>query len=155
MKNFWLMKSEASCYGIDDLKNDGVTAWQGVRNYHARNFMMYDMNIGDTVFFYHSNGNSNNPTGIYGIARIASGAKVDESQFNKNDEHFDPRSKKEKPLWYCVDVKFVKKLKQPITLAEIKNDKKLTGIMVATPGSRLSIQTVSHKHGEYLLKLFS
>lgn len=153
MKNFWLMKSEASCYSIDDLKNDIVTAWHGVRNYQARNFMMYDMNIGDTVFFYHSNGNSNSPTGIYGIARIASKAKVDESQFNKNDEHFDPKSKKEKPLWYCVDVKFVKKLKQPITLAEIKNDKKLNGIMVAIPGSRLSIQPVSQKHGEYLLKL--
>jgi predicted RNA-binding protein with PUA-like domain len=153
MKNFWLMKSEAGCYSIDGLKNDGATAWQGVRNYQARNFMMNDMKLGDTVFFYHSNGTKQNPAGIYGIARVASVAKVDESQFDKNDEHFDPKSKKEKPLWYCVDIKFVKKLKNPVTLSEIKFDPNLAGIMVAQTGSRLSVQPVSQKHGEYLMSL--
>ena len=153
MKSFWLMKSEASCYSIDDLKNDGTAAWQGVRNYQARNFMMQGINVGDTVFFYHSNGTKLNPAGIYGIARVASVAKVDESQFDKNDEHFDPKSKKEKPLWYCVDIKFVKKIKNPVTLSEIKSDPNLAGIMVAQTGSRLSVQPVSQKHGEYLLDL--
>lgn len=153
MKSFWLMKSEAGCYSIDDLKNDGTVAWQGVRNYQARNFMMQGMRVGDTIFFYHSNGTRENPTGIYGLARVASVAKVDESQFDKKDEHFDPKSKKEKPLWYCVDVQFVKKFKKPVTLTVIKNDKNLAGIMVAQTGSRLSVQPVLQKHGEYLLDL--
>lgn len=151
VKKYWLMKSEGDCYSIDDLQNDKQTAWAGVRNYQARNFMTNDMSVGDIVFFYHSNGTKINPTGIYGIASVCSGAHADETQFDKNDEHYDPKATLEKPIWYCVDIKFVKKLKTPLTLAEIKFDPNLAGIMVAQTGSRLSIQPVSQKHGEYLM----
>jgi predicted RNA-binding protein with PUA-like domain len=109
-KQYWLIKSEMDCYSIDDLKRDKKTSWTGVRNYQARNFMM-NMNTGDVVFFYHSNGSIKSPTGIYGIAKVSSLAHPDQSQFDKKDEHFDPKSKQEKPIWYCVDVGFVKKFK--------------------------------------------
>jgi predicted RNA-binding protein with PUA-like domain len=151
--NYWLMKSEGACYSIDDLKRDKQVAWEGVRNFQARNFMMKDMKKGDTVFFYHSNGKGENPTGIYGLAKVMSPAHPDESQFNPKDEHYDPKSKKQSPTWYCVDISFVKKFKEPIALSYIKIDPNLSGIMVAQTGSRLSIQPVSEKHGKYLITL--
>jgi predicted RNA-binding protein with PUA-like domain len=153
-KQYWLMKTEAECYGIDDLARDKVIAWEGVRNYQARNFMMQSMNVGDSVFFYHSNGTKQSPAGIYGVARVASSAHPDMSQFDPSDKHFDPKAKRDKPIWYCVDVAFAKKWKTPLYLADIKLDPNLSGIMVAQTGSRLSVQPVSQKHGEYLLKAF-
>lgn len=147
------MKSEGTCYSIDDLKKDKTTAWEGVRNFQARNFMMNDMKIGDLIFFYHSNGKGEYPTGIYGLAKVTSLAHPDASQFNPMDEHYDPKSKKENPTWHCVDISFVKKFKEPIALSYIKIDPNLGGIMVAQTGSRLSIQPVSEKHGQYLLEI--
>jgi predicted RNA-binding protein with PUA-like domain len=146
---YWLLKSEGACYSIDDLMRDKKTAWSGVRNYQARNFMRDDMIKGDMVLFYHS---SSNPTGIYGLAKIASAAYADETQFNKADDHYDPASKKAAPRWLCVDVSFVKKFSEPISLEEIKHDPHLEGMMVRQPGSRLSIQPVSEKHFNYLVK---
>ncbi len=145
------MKSEADCYSIDNLKNDKTTSWGGVRNYQARNFMMRDMSVGDLVFFYHSGGTKEIPAGIYGLATVSKLAHPDVTQFDKKNDHYDPKATREKPIWYCVDIKFSKKLKTPMTLAEIKFDPNLAGIMLAQTGSRLSIQPVSQKHGEYLI----
>jgi predicted RNA-binding protein with PUA-like domain len=151
--NYWLFKSEGACYSIDDFKKDKKTAWEGVRNFQARNFMMKDMCIGDSIFFYHSNGKGENPTGIYGLGKVVSYSHPDESQFNTQDEHYDKKSKKENPTWHCVDISFVKKFKEPIALSYIKIDPSLFGIRVAQVGSRLSIQPVSQKHGEYLISI--
>ena len=104
--NYWLLKSEGTSYSIDDLKRDKVTPWSGVRNYQARNFMQ-SMHVGDLCLFYHS---SANPAGIYGIAKVASKAKADETQFDKKSHYFEPRASKAKPVWFCADIKFVKKL---------------------------------------------
>lgn len=144
--NYWLIKSEGECYSIDDLKHDKKTAWEGVRNYQARNFMTKNMCIGDLVLFYHSNGTAKHPTGVYGIAKVVSSAHVDESQFDSKDEHYDPKSKREKPLWYCVDIAFVEKLARPVMLDEMKLDPKFEGMLVLERGSRLSIQPVSERH---------
>lgn len=150
-KQYWLMKSEADCYSIDDLKNDKSTSWGGVRNYQARNFMMRDMSVGDVVFFYHSGGTRDVPAGIYGLATVSKLAHPDITQFDQKNDHYDRKATKENPIWYCVDIKYAKKLKQPMTLAEVKFDPNLAGIMLAQTGSRLSIQPVSQKHGEYLI----
>jgi predicted RNA-binding protein with PUA-like domain len=152
-KNYWLMKSEGESYGIGHLKKDKKTAWSGVRNYQARNFMMQGMQVGDSVFFYHSNGAGTEPTGIYGLARVASAPHADETQFDTKSDYFDSRATKAKPIWYCVDVQYVKTFKSPIPLSEIKLDPRLAGMRVREVGSRLSIQPVSTKHGEYLLAL--
>ncbi len=154
-KQFWLVKSEADCYSIDEFKKDKQTSWTGIRNYQSRNFMKDGMSLGDFVFYYHSGGDDKNPTGIYGLAKVSSKPHPDETQFQKYNEYFDPKATKEKPIWFCVDIKFVKKFKVSMTLAQIKFDPKLKGIPVAQKGSRLSVQPVSVEHGEYLLKKFS
>ncbi|MCH7597581.1 EVE domain-containing protein [Patescibacteria group bacterium] len=142
-KKYWLMKSEPSDYSIDDLKRAKCEPWDGVRNYQARNFMRDEMRVGDGVLFYHS---STDPPGIAGIAKVCSKPYPDKTAFDKSDKHFDPKSKKDDPTWYLVDVCFVKKFKNFISLNELKADPRFEGMMVTKKGSRLSIQPVSKKH---------
>lgn len=148
--HYWLMKSEPGDYSIDDLQRDGKTMWDGVRNYQARNFMRDDMQIGDTVFFYHS---VTKPMGIFGTATVCSKSYDDPTQFDLGDAHYDPKSKKENPTWQLVDIKFKKKFKEPITLEEMKQDKKLEGFRLLQRGNRLSVFPVDEKHGKYLESL--
>ncbi|MCB9809348.1 EVE domain-containing protein [Candidatus Nomurabacteria bacterium] len=145
--NHWLLKSEPTCYSIDDLARDGVTPWDGIRNYQARNFMRDDMRVGDEVFFYHSN---TKPPHIAGIGRIASTPYPDPTQFDAQSEYYDPKATVEKPRWFLVDVAFVAKAKEPLSLPVIKNDPSLSEMLVIQKGQRLSIQPVSKKHFEYI-----
>ena len=73
------MKTEPDVFSIDDLKKNKKTLWEGVRNYQARNFMMNDMQVGDTVLLYHSNAD---PSGVAGIATVSSKAIPDQHWFN-------------------------------------------------------------------------
>ena len=86
--SYWLMKSEPDAYSIDTLKKEGVTLWDGIRNYQARNFMR-KMAIGDKVFFYHSNCK---PPGIVGFMEITQLNIVDPTQFQKESKYYDPKS---------------------------------------------------------------
>lgn len=138
--NYWLVKSEPETYSIDDLASDDKTMWDGVRNYQARNFMRDQMQIGDLVFFYHSNAE---PSGIAGIAKVASRPYPDPSAFDKKDKHYDSESKKEKPTWYLVDMTFVKKFKNLLTLEQIKKIKGLEKMPLLQKGQRLSVQPVT------------
>jgi predicted RNA-binding protein with PUA-like domain len=144
--NYWLLKTEPTAYSIDDLKRDKRVAWEGVRNYQARNFMR-DMKVGDLALFYHS---SSDPTGVFGVAKIISAAHADESQFNKKDSHFDPKATKEKPIWFCPDVAFVEKFKNPVPLGALRAAPEVRGMLLLQQGSRLSVQPVSKKHFEYI-----
>jgi predicted RNA-binding protein with PUA-like domain len=145
--NYWLVKSEADCYSIDHFKKDKTTSWTGIRNYQARNFMRDSMKIGDGVLFYHSNAK---PTGVYGIAKVISAPHPDLTQFDNKDDHYDPKATIEKPIWMCVDIEFVKKFAEPVSLTEMKLDPHLEGMMVLAVGSRLSVQPVSKQHFEYI-----
>jgi predicted RNA-binding protein with PUA-like domain len=147
---YWLVKSEGDCYSIDNLKKDKTISWTGVRNFQARNFMRDGMQKQDLVFFYHSN---DNPSGIYGLAKVVSLPHVDETAFDKKDEHYDPKSKRETPTWMCVDISFLKKFKNPISLADIKKDKNLKNMRLAQKGDRLSVHDVSKQDFEYILGL--
>ncbi len=158
---YWLIKSEGDCYGIDHLKKDKKTAWSGVRNFQARNYMRDKMKLGDLALFYHSN---SKPNGVYGIARVASLPYEDITARDTKDEHFDLRSKKlfdqakkEKkefvPVWVQVDFAFVKKMGRPVSLQVMKNDPKLKNMLVIKKGSRLSIQPVTKEDFEYVLQL--
>lgn len=151
--NHWLIKSEGDCYSIDDLKKDKKTPWSGIRNFQARNFMRDIMKVGDKVLFYHSNGTKENPTGVYGVAKVSSKSYPDITAFDKKDDHYDSKSKKENPTWFLVDMSFVSKFKNPVTLSQIKFEPKLKGIMVAQKGSRLSIQPVSKEHFEFITNM--
>lgn len=150
--NYWLVKSEGNCYSIDDLKKDTKTSWTGVRNYQARNFMRDSMKVGDGVLFYHSNAN---PIGVYGVAKVVSTPHADETQFDINDDHYDPKAKKEQPTWICVDIGFVQKFAEPISLTEMKLAPQLEGMMALAVGSRLSVQPVSKKQFEYITEVLA
>ena len=145
--NYWLIKSEADVYSIDDLKRDKKTPWDGVRNYQARNFMRDKMEIGDKVIFYHSN---DKPPHIAGFAKVASKPYPDETQFDKKSHYFDPKSSRENPRWFLVDMAFVQKCKKAISLETLKKDKNLLGMPLLQKGQRLSVQTVSQAHFEYI-----
>jgi predicted RNA-binding protein with PUA-like domain len=146
--NFWLMKSEPDVFSIDDLQRLGKTAWEGVRNYTARNSMRDAMKIDDMVIFYHS---SAEPSGAAGLARVCSAAYPDATQFDPNSEYYDPKSTREDPRWFLVDVAFVEKFPRIVTLAELKAEKKLKDMAVVQKGQRLSVQPVSPRH--YVLVL--
>lgn len=148
--NYWLIKSEPTCYSIDDLKRDKKTAWTGVRNYQARNYMARDMAVGDLVLFYHS---TVGEIGVVGIAKVASKPHADLTALDKKDDHYDPKATKENPIWQCVDFSFVKKFNKVVTLPLIKANPNLKGIMVAQTGSRLSVQPVSPKHFEEIVEM--
>lgn len=148
---YWLLKSEPSCYSIDDLKRDKVEPWDGIRNYQARNFMRDDMQKGDIAFFYHSNADV---IGIVGMCTIHSKeAYPDPTQFDPKEDHYDPKSTKENPRWLLVDVKFKRKFKHPIALHELKNDPFFKDMPLTQKGMRLSVQPVSLKHFTKIMKL--
>ena len=121
---YWLMKSEPSAYSIDDLKRDGSTSWNGVRNYQARNYMRDGMKVGDKVLFYASNAE---PPGVTGIAEVS------------REAHPEP----DDPTWVMVDIKFVEKFKHIVPLDTLKATKGLEEMVVTKKGSRLSVQPVT------------
>ena len=144
------MKNEPEDYSIDDLKKDKTEPWDGIRNYQVRNMIRDDMSINDLAFFYHSNCDI---PGIYGLMTINSEAYPDHTAFDKKAKYYDPKSKKEKPTWLMVDVKYKRKLKRPITLTELKSHKELSTMRVVQRGNRLSITEVSKNEWDYILNL--
>jgi predicted RNA-binding protein with PUA-like domain len=148
---YWLLKTEPEEFSWDDQVKKGAKGevWSGVRNFTARRHLK-EMKKGDLAFFYHSNAE---PTGIAGVVKIVGEASVDETAFDPEDHHYDPKSRREKPAWYGVDVKFERKLGRVITLAELKAQRGLAGMHILQPGSRLSVTPVDRKHWEGVLKL--
>ena len=149
-KRYWLMKCEPDAYTIDDLKRDKKTAWEGVRNYQARNFMRDGMRIGDEVLFYASNAD---PSGVTGLARICRAGYPDEYSWKRGHKYYDEASSPEKPLWFMVDIEFVERFPDTLPLETLKNTKGLEDMMVIRKGSRLSIQPVSKSEYEIVVKL--
>jgi len=149
--NYWLLKSEPDVYSIDNLSKEKnhTTMWEGVRNYQARNLLRDELKVGDLALFYHSNAK---PAGVAGVCKIVQGGYPDFTAFDSNNKYFDPKSKKDQPRWFMVDVKFVKKLKRLVSLEEIKHTKSLDD-MVLVKSSRLSVQPVTKKEYETILKM--
>lgn len=145
----WLMKSEPEVFSIDDLQRVGVTPWTGVRNYQARNFMRDQMKVGDLVLFYHSNAE---PSGVAGVGRVASAPYADPTQFARQDEGYEARATRARPVWMLVDVAFVEKFTRLVSLADLRADPALAGLMVLQRGCRLSIQPVSPVHTGLILR---
>lgn len=146
----WLMKTEPDVLSIDKLQKLKTSLWDGVRNYQARNFMMKDMQVGDEVLFYHS---SCEVPGVAGLARVEKAAVPDPTQFDKKFEYYDPKATKEKPIWYCVTVRFEEKFDNPVTLVDLRNEPKLKTMLVLKRGQRLSIQPVTPKEFECVVNM--
>jgi predicted RNA-binding protein with PUA-like domain len=143
------MKSEPDEFSIDDLEKAPrqTTPWFGVRNYQARNFMRDAMKVGDGVLFYHS---SCPQPGIAGIAKVASKAYPDASQFDRKSDYFDPKSKRDDPRWLNVDVKLVSKTRL-MPLEEMRTYRELEGMRTLRPGNRLSITPVTEAQWNFIL----
>jgi predicted RNA-binding protein with PUA-like domain len=129
----WLVKSEPSTYSYNQLIKDGATVWDGVRNYAARNNLRA-MKKNDEVFYYHSN----EGTAIVGIAKVS------------REAFQDPTTKEE--AWLAVEIKPVKQLKKPVSLADIKKDPKLKN-MALVKNSRLSVQPVTEEEWERVMEM--
>lgn len=127
------MKSEPSAYSIDDLKRDRTTSWEGVRNFQARNFMR-EMQVGDKVLFYAS---SADPSGVTGLAEVSREARP------------EPKD----PTWSMVDIQFVEKFPQTVSLETLKKTRGLQAMMVVKRGTRLSVQPVTKAEFAIVAKL--
>jgi predicted RNA-binding protein with PUA-like domain len=149
---YWLFKSEAGCYSIDDLAAERrhTTFWDGVRNYQARNLLRDEIAVGDRVFFYHS---SSDPLAIVGTMDVVRAGYGDHTALDPQARHFDPKSNPDAPTWYMVDVRLRQKFDRPITLAELKADARLKGMALLQRGSRLSIQPVSAREWKIVHEL--
>lgn len=140
---YWIIKSEPNTYSIDDLKREGFTSWEGVRNYQARNFIRDQMKYGDLVLFYHSNAK---PPGVAGLCRICKEAHPDVSARDPTTLYFDEKATVEKPIWFMVEVEYVESFSHFISLPELKKDPRLATLEILKTGNRLSITPVSKEH---------
>jgi len=129
----WLVKSEPFKYSWGQFEKDKLTFWDGVRNYAARNNLR-NMKKGDELFFYHSNEGLE----IVGIAKVA------------KEAYQDPTT--EEDAWVVVDLKPVRKLKKPVTLAQMKSDKRLANMDLLRLG-RLSVGKVTDEEWKIVLEL--
>lgn len=131
--NYWLVKSEPFKYSWEQFQKDKKAVWDGVRNYAARNNMRA-MKKGDLVLFYHSN----EGLAIVGIAKVV------------KEAYQDPTT--DDTAWSVVEIAPFKTLKRPITLAEIKADKKLTEMQLVKL-SRLSVSGVKPHEFDHIIAL--
>ena len=140
-KKYWLMKSEPSDYSFDDLKNEinATAEWDGVRNFQARNLLRDEIKVGDQVLFYHSN---SKPSSVVGTAKVVKDGYPDFTAWDPNSDHPDPKSTKENPIWYMVDIQAVETFNNPVSLSDIKSTPELTD-MILVRNSRLSVQPVT------------
>jgi predicted RNA-binding protein with PUA-like domain len=154
--NYWLLKTEPSTFGIDDLERASgrATSWEGVRNYQARNMIRDDMRKGDLAFFYHS---SCPEPGIAGIVEIVRGGYPDASAWNPRSPYYDAKGPENKPLWYTVDVRLKERLPQLVTLEQLRAHatKQLDGLWLLRRGNRLSVLPVDASHWRFILSLAS
>jgi len=150
--NHWLVKSEPDVFSFADLLKapKKTTCWDGVRNYQARNTLRDQMKQGDRVFYYHSNAE---PSGIAGICEVVREGYPDHTAFDPKDPHFDPKSRRDEPTWYMVDVRAVAAFPRLVTLAELKGVKGLEKMALVQKGSRLSVQPVTRKEWEIVCRI--
>jgi predicted RNA-binding protein with PUA-like domain len=148
---YWLMKSEPDEVSFDDVlaAPDKTVAWFGVRNYQARNFMRDQMQVGDGVLFYHS---SCAVPGVAGIARVASGAYPDASQFDPASHYHDPKATQENPRWISVDVQALAQGRF-LPLTALRLDAALEDMVLLQKGSRLSISPVTPGQWKRILEM--
>lgn len=149
---YWLMKSEPASFSIDDLARAArkTTAWDGVRNYQARNMLRDEMRKGDQVFFYHS---SCEVPGVAGVVEVVRTSYPDVTAFDAKHHHYDPDSDPDDPTWFVVDVRLVRKLGRIITLDELRATRALAGMQLLKRGNRLSVMPVSAQEWQRVLAL--
>ncbi|MBV8743015.1 MAG: EVE domain-containing protein [Sinobacteraceae bacterium] len=151
---YWLMKTEPSTFGIDELAAAPrrTTSWDGVRNFQARNMLRDEMSRGDEAFLYHS---SCDEPGIVAVMQIVRAGYPDATAFDRKDHHFDADSDPAAPRWFTVDVRLKRRLARVITLPELRKHaaKELQGMVLLRAGNRLSVTPVEPAHWKFILSL--
>src|SRR5256885_9103870 len=130
---YWLVKSEPAAYSCEQLQKDKQTVWSGDRNYAARGHLK-NMKKGDDVFFYHSNEGLD----IVGVAKVV------------KESYQDPTTDDDR--WVAVDIKAYKQLKKPVSLEQIKKDKRLKDMALVRIG-RLSVQPVTDNEWKAIMEM--
>jgi len=151
-RRYWLLKSEPEAFSFQDLlaAPRRRTAWEGIRNYQARNLLRDEMAKGDLALFYHS---SAKPPGVAGVARIAGPAGPDPTQFDRRSDLYDPRSDPQAPTWLQVPVEAVAELPRYVPLDLLRDQPELRGMLLLRRGQRLSVQPVSKAEWRCVLAL--
>jgi len=144
------MKSEPTEYSIADLKADLVACWDGVRNYQARNFLRDALQIGDRVLFYHS---GVEPIGIAGEAKVIKRGYPDSSGWNPQDKHYDPKASANHPIWFRVDIRFLRACREIITLSRLRTIPSLKKMEILKRGNRLSVSPLTEEEYKTILTL--
>ncbi|GGD77430.1 EVE domain-containing protein [Lacimicrobium alkaliphilum] len=149
---YWLFKTEPQTFSIEDLASraNQTEAWDGVRNYQARNLLRDQVRYGDLVFIYHS---SCPQPGIAGIARVVREAYPDYTQFDPESHYYDPKSSEENARWMMVDVQLAEVFAEIVSLKQIKANPALEEMTLVRKGNRLSIQPVTPEHWQILLAM--
>jgi predicted RNA-binding protein with PUA-like domain len=151
---YWLLKSEPDTFGIEHLAAapKRTSAWDGVRNYQARNFLRDDVKRGDQAFLYHSSCAVPGITGIVTVTRVGS---PDAAQFDRKSQYFDAASTTDAPRWYAIDVQLARRFTRIITLDELRAEQqgKLRGMRLLQRGNRLSVMPISDAHWRFILSL--
>lgn len=152
MPRYWLMKSEPTCFSLDDLERSpgGIAPWDGVRNFQARNLLRDEIKTGDGILFYHS---SCAEPAIVGLAEVVRSGYPDHTAQDPRAERYDPRATPANPIWYMVDVAFRARLPRPLTRVDLAAHPLLAGMMVLRRGSRLSVQPVTIQEWQAILAL--
>ena len=150
-EKYWLIKSEPNQFSIKDLQNrpNQTVDWNSIRNYQARNFMRDEMQIGDSVLFYHS---GKNPS-VVGLAKVVTGSYPDHTAWTANHKYFDPKSTPKKPIWHMVDIQFETEFPRQVSLAELRKVKGLEDMMLLRRGCRLSIQPLTGNEFDIIVSL--
>jgi len=141
-RRYWLFKSEPAEFGFDDLlaAPGRTAAWDGVRNYQARNFLRDDVRVGDGVLFYHSNAE---PAGVAGLAEVAAAASPDPTAFDPGHPGFDPKCRPDAPTWLQVEIRGVERFARVVALAALRAEPALADMLVLRRGNRLSVTPVT------------
>jgi len=150
----WLMKTEPEAFSVEDLAAAPrrTSAWDGVRNYQARNMLRDEMRRGDPVFLYYS---SCEVPGIVAVMQVVKQGYPDPTAFDRKHHHYDAGSDRKNPRWFMVDVQLKRPLARIITLTELRAhaSKELKGMLLLRPGNRLSITPVEERHWRFILSL--
>ena len=150
----WLMKSEPSTFGVDDLDKapKRTTCWDGVRNYQARNMLRDEFSKGDLAFLYHS---SCEVPGIVAVMKVTRPGYPDETAFDPKHDHYDPDSRREAPRWFMVDVRLERRFSRCITLEMLRAhaSRELAGMQLLRTGNRLSVMPVDAAQWNFILSL--
>lgn len=143
----WLFKTEPDTYSIADLEREGRGAWEGIRNYQARNRLRDEAAVGDLVLIYHSN--CAEPA-VVGLAEVCGAARPDPFQFDPDSRYHDPKATADQPRWVLVDVCYRETFPRPFSLRAIKADPRFADLELVSR-SRLSIQKLDPEQFDAIL----